>query len=93
MTHDELNGRERVERTITSAILDDPSVIAAILVGSVSTGTSDGYSDLDYYLYLDSPWWSRNEVASWLEAAGLIVNLHYWTGVGKHHLLDRKSVV
>ncbi len=87
MINEDFSERQSVERIITSAILDDPTVLAAILVGSVSTGVSDRYSDLDYYLYVDFGWWSRSALSAWLEASGLTVNLHYWTGIGKHHLL------
>jgi len=93
MINENFSERQNVERTITSAILNDSTVLAAILVGSVSTGSSDRYSDLDFYLYVDFGWWSRSALSTWLEAAGLTVNLHYWTGIGKHHLLVNQTRV
>lgn len=88
--------RERTRRLIETAIVDDPLIVGAFLVGSVATGTADAYSDLDYYLYVEtsssSPtyqvsWWTKEGLANWLGSAGMSVDLHFWSGVDKHHLL------
>ena len=85
--NDNNNSRRDIEQAMTSAIKRDAEIVGAVLVGSMANGTADAFSDLDYYLYVRGSWWTRRRLELWLREAGLSVNLHYWTGVAKHHLL------
>lgn len=87
MTQENTDQRHQTYQALNRAIDAEASVVGAILIGSAATDSADEHSDLDYYVYVEGKWWSAERLSAWLEGAGLTINLHYWTGLGKHRLL------
>lgn len=79
--------RERILDELTKLIMSSTEVNAAFILGSVSSKTQDKYSDLDFYVYSDIGFATRDYVDRWLSSGKLMPSLHYWTGLEKHRLI------
>lgn len=88
-----MSEREQTDRQVRSAILTDEGIVGAFQVGSVADGTADEFSDLDYYLYIERPIWTPEELSEWLTSAGLKVGLLNHRRAGKFKVLVGTTAV
>lgn len=66
MTH-HLPRHEHLDCLIREAARNDPRITHALAYGSFTQGAADGFSDLEYFVYLPGP--ARLDVRAWVEAA------------------------